>query len=98
MATIFGDFARHLLILSAICLGIGFLTFGKLLALISEDENRLVIFTLGFMFTILMGFILGYMIGPSLYFVVTEVPFIVGSMTGVGLLIHLLARETRGSS
>jgi hypothetical protein len=93
VANIFGTFTRHFLNLSAISLGLGFFSMGRLFSLISDDMNSLELFTVGVIFSFLVGSILGYMIGPALYFVVTEITFIMGSMIGIGFLIHLVSKE-----
>jgi len=92
ISNIFGTFTRHFLNLSAVSLGLGFFAMGRLFDLISDSENRLELFVMGLVFSVLVGSILGYMIGPALYFVVTEIPFIVGSMIGVSLLVHLISQ------
>jgi hypothetical protein len=89
---LFGQYASTLLYLSSICVGIGFVATGILMQLVS-DTNKLVTFFLGAVFCLSIGFVMGYAIGPLVFFAVTEVAFAAGTMICIGLITCMLSRE-----
>jgi len=93
IVAIFAGFGRHLLVLGAIGVGIGLLTLGKLLHLVSGEKNQLPLLSLGLILSGVVGLICGYLLGAALPVLVLEIPFIVGSMTGIGFLLLIIGEE-----
>lgn len=87
---LFSQYASTLFYFSSLCTGIGFVCTGILMRLVS-DSNGLITFFLGLLFCLSIGLVIGYAVGPLIFFAVTEVAFISGAMIGIGLITCMLS-------
>ena len=87
---LFGQYASTILYFSSICIGLSFVTTGIMMRMVSEDANRLFFF-LGILFCSSIGLLLGYLMGPLVFFAVTEVVFASGAMICIGLITCMLS-------
>jgi len=87
---LFGQYASTILYFSSICIGLSFVTTGIMMRLVSEGDNRLFFF-LGILFCSSIGLLLGYLMGPLVFFAVTEVVFASGAMICIGLITCMLS-------
>lgn len=87
---LFSQYASTLFYFSSLCTSIGFVTTGILMRLVSNG-NGLITFFLGLLFCLSIGLVIGYAVGPLIFFAVTEVAFISGAMIGIGLITCMLS-------
>jgi hypothetical protein len=91
---LFGQFSSTLLYFTSIFVGIGSIVTGILMNIVSKNDQELFFF-LGSLFCLVIGLIVGYAIGPLVFFAVTEVAFAGGSMIALGLITCMLAKDGR---
>lgn len=89
---LFGQFSSTLLYFTSICIGIGSVVTGMLMNSVSHNNQDLLYF-LGTLFCLSIGLIVGYAIGPLVFFAVTEVAFASGAMVSIGLIACMLSKE-----
>jgi hypothetical protein len=89
---LFGQFQSTLLYFTSICIGIGSIVTGMLMSSVSENNEDL-FYLLGGVFCLSIGLIVGYAIGPLVFFAVTEVAFASGAMISLGLISCMLSKD-----
>jgi hypothetical protein len=89
---LFGQFSSTLLYFTSLCIGIGSVVTGMLMSSVSHSNEDLFYF-LGALFCLTIGLVVGYAIGPLVFFAVTEVAFASEAMISIGLIACMLSKE-----